>query len=260
LALAAALAVAFGGAPAQSAEVFRWVDEQGRVQYGDTPPRGAQRLEVPLPSPEETRQARERLEAMADSLRGARVFGAFEVRIVPKYGAPLPVGAVVLALTLEPVRGEPAKAISAGEVSTNWRIDADGSSIARIEFETSLRAGAYRPIVEVSSSSLGRKTFVLRSTSVLIAPERGCIYRGLTRDTWVRLPRASLDRSARMASRLADESGVSAVFTYYSVDGMLVYGGARASGPDAADPSAVSELDRALQERAKAAGCVVIVP
>ncbi|MGH8554481.1 MAG: DUF4124 domain-containing protein [Gammaproteobacteria bacterium] len=50
------------------AEVYKWVDDQGKVRYSDAPPRGtvSKKVELPVSTPQQRENARERLKAFLD--------------------------------------------------------------------------------------------------------------------------------------------------------------------------------------------------
>ncbi|MGH8507134.1 MAG: DUF4124 domain-containing protein [Gammaproteobacteria bacterium] len=50
------------------AEVYKWVDDQGKVQYSDTPPRGtaSKKMELPVTTPLQREDAQERLKAFLE--------------------------------------------------------------------------------------------------------------------------------------------------------------------------------------------------
>ena len=61
LSLLAALALASGPDPIGANEIYRWVDAQGRIQFGDKPPpEGAERLESAPDSPSDPQLQRQR--------------------------------------------------------------------------------------------------------------------------------------------------------------------------------------------------------
>ena len=247
-------------APLRAAGVYRWVDEHGQVQYSDTPPaKGAQRVEVPQPSPEQDRAARERLAANITALLGPEVFGAVELRVMPRLGAGPPAGTVVLSLGFS--SGEPGgeTMIKLDPVFTAWSLASDGAAVARLEFATRMHKGTYRVVVGVDPGSLARSHVVLPSSAQFVVPEEGCFYAGRAEVTWVRLPRASFDESVKMMGRLGAESSLTSMLTYYSTEGMLVYAGTRWITPDPANPAGATAADLRLIDRAKARGCQVSV-
>ena len=50
------------------AEVYKWVDDQGKVHYSDAPPRGtgSKKLEVPVDTPQQRENAQQRLKAFLE--------------------------------------------------------------------------------------------------------------------------------------------------------------------------------------------------
>ena len=50
------------------AEVYKWVDDQGKVHYSDAPPRGtaAKKIELPVTTPQQRENAQQRLKAFLD--------------------------------------------------------------------------------------------------------------------------------------------------------------------------------------------------
>ncbi len=72
------LLVSLGVATAASAEVYRWTDANGRVHYGERPPVGAERIELPrqspppaMPTPSDS-ERRERQRRMLDAFAHKR--------------------------------------------------------------------------------------------------------------------------------------------------------------------------------------------
>ena len=133
--LVVALCAMAACASLRAADVYRWIDEHGQVQYSDTPPaKGAQRVDVPQSSPQQDREARERLEANITAMLGVEVFGTVELRVMPRFGAGPPAGTVVLRLGFRSSAPAGETMIRLDPVSTAWSLASDGAAVARREF------------------------------------------------------------------------------------------------------------------------------
>ena len=215
--------------------VYKWVDEEGKVHYGDSPAsvRGAEQIEIEQgPSEKEVQQTRERTERLiADQKRKEEpqeVFGTVVIGFAPTVLAMMPEPPFILALKIRSVDGGRTIEHRITDPAPDWMVEKgnkpEAASIHQ-NFRLSLRPGSYEiSEVVMQSDSLSNEplSFALK-VAIFNVPEGNCVYVGRFGHTYIRLPSGSYEQTQAVARSMAIERGKgNPVVTLYLVKGSLI--------------------------------------
>src|SRR5574338_104103 len=223
----ALLALALAASETLAGGIYKWVDEQGRTVYSDTPPPGKTAKEVdlpPQPPKEQLDAAQEALERQRAAWAPQLVLGTLALSFAPTALASLPQPPMGLTLSVKPTMGSGEFKFRVDDPSPQWTVGAEGKSATFYQnFKLSLKPGTYKlDRIEVDAPSLSSTPFhLLFAPPGFTVPEGNCVYIGRLGMAYMRLPRGSLAQAKEAIKPLAKEAGKPVVF-HYLVEGTLV--------------------------------------
>ena len=222
-------------AGAVTAAIYKWVDEEGKVHYGDRPTleHEVEQIEIEQgPSEEEIQKSRERIERLISNQKRREepqeVFGTAVIGFAPTVLAAMPEPPIEITLIIKPVAGGPPIEHRITDSAPGWAVmngNKPKAAASHQNFMLSLRPGKYE-ISEtlIQSSSLSEKplSFALNVPSFTV-PEGNCVYIGRFGYIYMRLPPGSYEQTLAVASIMAKERGIGkSVATLYLVKGSLI--------------------------------------
>lgn len=245
--------------------VYKWVDEQGRTVYSDTPPSGkvAQPVDIPPQPPrkvleqaqqglEKQRQERQRREQPQE------VLGSVVLGFAPTVLATLPEPPVSLTVVIRSIAGGSEFKFKITDPSPEWIVERDKVAASHQNFAFSLRPGSYKIVaLEVEAQSLSDSSFSLLTGGPHFAvPEGNCVYIGRLAFIYVRLPPGSSAQAAAVVGTMAKERGKPIVFSYLT-KGALVGASTAIDIPGEAEARQGPAGSRHEFERARDKNCAI---
>ena len=221
-------------AGAVTAAIYKWVDEEGKVHYGDShPPESeAEQIETaPGPSEKEIQRSRERTKRLIREQKHREepqeVLGSVVIGFAPTVLAVMPEPPIELTLLIKPVGGGATIKHRITDPSPRWMIeggDKRKSAASHQNFRLSLRPGKYK-ISEVlaQARSLMEKPFILTKYGpTFTVPEGNCVYVGRIGYIYVRLPPGSLAQATAAVEMMLEEKRKTGGSFLYLTTGALV--------------------------------------
>jgi len=221
-------------AGAVTAAIYKWVDEEGKVHYGDrpTPERQAEQIEIKQgPSEKEIQQSRERAERILGEQRRREepqeVFGTVVLGFAPTALAVMPEPPIELTLLFKPVGGGAAIKHRINDPAPDWVVvDGDKPKAASTHqnFMISLRPGRYEisEVIAQSKSFMEKPFTIAKHGPAFTVPEGGCAYVGRIGYTYVRLPPGSLAQAKAAMKMMSKDSGKPRSFLYLTTGALTL--------------------------------------
>lgn len=213
------------------AAIYKWVDEQGKVHYGDSPKdkQRAQKIETkPGPSEADIQDAREQSQRLIGKQLHNReprdVLGTITISIAPAALASLPQPPIELTLLIKSLRRGVATKHRIADPNPTWMVRQKGKvAMSEQNFHLPLPPGNYK-ITEITAKAknLADKSFTLvRNGPQFTVPQGNCVYIGRIVYTYTRLPRASLAQAKAAMLKLAQKKD-KPVSMIYLTEGALI--------------------------------------
>lgn len=231
-------------AGAAAAEIHKWIDKEGHVHYGESPPSGSQAKQIelpPAPSSEEIQRTKERIETLREKNKQQRkeellqvqkrrekpqeVLGTVITAFHIHSRAFLPNSPIHLTLLIKPLGGGALIRYRVNDHKPLWVWNITKSLVTGHQnFMISLRPGRYE-ILEVLArpGSLADKTIILSKSGPSFRVSVGnCLYMGRIVYTFLRLPRGSYEEAKSALKSLADYKQLEHSHFLYLKKGSLV--------------------------------------
>lgn len=202
---------------------YKWVDEQGRTVYSDTPPPGKAAQQVDLPPEPPTavlERAQQDLEKRRDELQRREqpqdVLGSITLGFAPTVLASLPEPPIDLTMVIRPLAGGSKLKFKVTDPSPQWEVEKTDVAVTFQNFSFSLRPGSYEIVfLEVEAQSLSDAPFSLVTGGPrFTVPEGNCVYVGQITFAYMRLPPGSRDQAVAVVQKMAKKQGKPFVLLY----------------------------------------------
>jgi hypothetical protein len=245
--------------------IYKWVDDQGRTVYSDTPQPGkaAQPVDIPPQPPKEVlERAQQKLEKLRqERQRGKQlqeVLGSVVLGFAPTVLATMPEPPVSLTVVIKSMAGGSEFKFKITDPSPVWKVEKDKVAASHQDFTFSLKPGSYEIVaLEVEAQSLSESRFSLATTGPqFYVPEGNCVHIGRIAFIYTRLPPRSLAQAKAVVGTMAKERGKPIMFLYLK-KGALVGASTAVDIPDKAEARQGSASSRHAFERARDRNCAI---
>lgn len=222
------------------AEIYKWVDEEGKTHYSDQPPRGVPAEELDIGS-QRSHSAREpfspALGAVGRRGQPRRVLGTLALGFLLVDRASLPTPPIHLTLVVRALSDRSELRFEITDPYPQWRTGPalqHGTTLQ--DFSIALLPGAYEmEAIEVRASSLSDSRFTLVTAGPRFeVPDGACVYVGEIGCVFLRLPSESPAEARARAGEIAQANETALVLTYLE-KGSLILGAASIDAPENSD-------------------------